>query len=316
MVHGPRCQRVCAMSNVSAHLPRADLSPLPPLRRHFARRRAWDRFRREAERGFPDAHRRFEEKHGYSPDFGAPRTHSERVWARKLSDRNPVYTTLVDKMKARSFVVERIGAERAAAVFPPLLCETRRTAGLPRRFQEDVYVKAAHLCGANLPLAAGQEVRDHRDLLSDWMGRVHGHWLHEIAYFDAPARLIVERRLPIISDLKLYAYDGKVRWLMPEDNAGPRPGIAFFDRTGTQLALVCPDFESRDLPLPDGVDEMIELAERISAGFDMMRVDFLVTADRFYLGEVTPYDGSGQAHWANREMDLLFAQYWRQLRFG
>ena len=304
------------MSSSSYLVPAQNRIPLPALRRHFARRRAWARFRREADRGFPDALRRFEATHGYRPDFDAPRTHNERVWVRKLHDRNPVFTTLVDKMAAREFLAERIGAARAAALLPPLLARARSAAGLPRRFEEEVYVKAAHLCGANLRLPAGCDLYDKRAVFTDWLGRVHGHWLHEIAYFDAPARLIAEARLPIVSDLKLYAYDGTVRWLMPEDNTGPRPALAFYDRTGTQLPLACLGFDSRDLPLPAGLEEMIDLAERIAAGFDMMRVDFLVTADRFYLGEVTPYDGSGQAYWANREMDLTFAQYWRQPHIG
>ncbi|MWV66427.1 hypothetical protein DCO58_01705 [Helicobacter saguini] len=41
---------------------------------------------------------------GYTPDFANPRTFNEKIIHRILFDRNPLYTFLADKLKARIYI--------------------------------------------------------------------------------------------------------------------------------------------------------------------------------------------------------------------
>ena len=41
---------------------------------------------------------------GYTPDFKHPQTFNEKIVHRILFDRNPIYTHLADKLKARIYI--------------------------------------------------------------------------------------------------------------------------------------------------------------------------------------------------------------------
>lgn len=41
---------------------------------------------------------------GYTPDFKNPQTFNEKIIHRILFDRNPIYTALADKLKARIYI--------------------------------------------------------------------------------------------------------------------------------------------------------------------------------------------------------------------
>ncbi|MWV70377.1 hypothetical protein [Helicobacter saguini] len=41
---------------------------------------------------------------GYTPDFANPKTFNEKINHRSLYDRNPLYTPLADKLKARIYI--------------------------------------------------------------------------------------------------------------------------------------------------------------------------------------------------------------------
>ncbi|WP_369607778.1 hypothetical protein [Helicobacter trogontum] len=45
---------------------------------------------------------------GYTPNFRNPQTFNEKIIHRILFDRNPIYTALADKLKARIYIAERL----------------------------------------------------------------------------------------------------------------------------------------------------------------------------------------------------------------
>ncbi len=52
--------------------------------------------------------RRHKKKFGYTPDFRYPKTYNEKIIHRILYDRNPIYTHLADKLKARIYIAHRL----------------------------------------------------------------------------------------------------------------------------------------------------------------------------------------------------------------
>ena len=45
---------------------------------------------------------------GYTPDFSNPKTFNEKVIHRILFERNPLFTALADKLKARIYIASRL----------------------------------------------------------------------------------------------------------------------------------------------------------------------------------------------------------------
>ncbi|WP_082942567.1 ATP-grasp fold amidoligase family protein [Helicobacter sp. CLO-3] len=52
--------------------------------------------------------RRHQRLFGYTPDFRNPKTFNEKIIHRMLFDRNPIYTALADKLKARIYIASKL----------------------------------------------------------------------------------------------------------------------------------------------------------------------------------------------------------------
>lgn len=121
-----------------------------------------------------------------------------------------------------------------------------------------------------------------------------------------------------ILDLKLYVYDGVVRYFMVENNSGPKPALTVFDTEWKPLDMTVGAYGTFTAEPPSSLPEIVSLATQIATGFDQLRVDFLITPKRFYLGELTLYDASDLARFDSYASDSLAGQYWKQshLRVG
>lgn len=166
-------------------------------------------------------------------------------------------------------------------------------------------IKANHASGWNLILREGQAV-DH-----DWVRRICSHWLrrtyaplkHEWAYRGIPRRILVEELLldeagKLPDDVKFHMYDGVCRRCTIETGRGEKlmscnytPNWRLYDRANATAALAGTLAPER--PRPARLEAMIGIAEKLSAGFDYLRVDFLDLGERFAMTELTIYPGSG-----------------------
>ncbi|MCX2717490.1 hypothetical protein OQH61_07065 [Helicobacter sp. MIT 21-1697] len=52
--------------------------------------------------------KRYKNIFGYKPNFKNPRTFNEKIIHRILFDRNPIYTALADKLKARIYIAHTL----------------------------------------------------------------------------------------------------------------------------------------------------------------------------------------------------------------
>lgn len=276
------------------------------------------RFAKDAANGNAKARRQFFLRHGFALNLAHPETHNERVYLRKLRDHNPRYSQLCDKVAVRSYVDEVLGANASETLFVPLLAQVSSFDALPDHvWDQDVILKCTHGSGMNIVVRAGdfKAQRIARKRIHRWLGTVHGAGRFEWAYFDLKPSVIAEPLLDggQLSDLKLYYYDGALRFVMHEDNSSKPPKLGFYSHQWDRLDVKFRKFLAGDqVPKPAHFEKIVETATPLAQGFDAIRVDFLVTDNRFYLGEITVYDGSGLGVFATYEGDKDFAQYWRQ----
>jgi hypothetical protein len=59
----------------------------------------------------------------------------------------------------------------------------------------------------------------------------------------------------------------------------------------------------KNLTKPKHLREMLELAETLSAGIDLIRVDLYETSDGVKFGELTNYPSAGNLGWATEQID-------------
>jgi hypothetical protein len=305
---------VCPMSLISALIP-------TKWRWSLARRRAWRRYHADAANGDIKARAQFQARHRYAPDFAAPRSHSERVYLRKLRDHDPRYPVLTDKVTIRRHVDAVLGKGSSDRLCVPIIAQAARFADLPDHvWDQDVILKCTHGSGMNIVVRKGDTAARRRAArkIRRWLGQVHGARRFEWAYFDLTPSVIAEPLLGAgkLRDVKLYYYDGILRFVMPEDNSAKDPAITVYTPDWQMLDMTWAGFTTNPCEKPAMLDAMIAIATPLAQGFDMIRVDFLEADDRFYLGEMTLYDGSGLARFDTPANDRAFAQYWQQPHLG
>jgi len=274
---------------------------------------------RDRRRGLPWLHAEFQRRTGRELHLRNPVTMDEKIQWRKVNVRNPLYPVMSDKLRMRDQVRKRLGADETRDLFPRLLGESAHpTADWLAGFGDSIAIKANHGSGWNAFVQKGEtpDWEELARLTRHWMRRSYGLQKQEWAYWSIPRRILVEELLcgpdgtfPL--DFKFEVFDGKVRCIQVERNTG---GImlARFLPDWTPLPIPDNPHESLDgLPRPADLPRMLALAERIAAGMDYLRVDFLRSADRLVLNELTVYRVSGFGKPSPPEMSDWLGSLWR-----
>jgi hypothetical protein len=253
--------------------------------------------------------------YGREPSLMRPRLFTEKMQWRKLFDLDPRYAILSDKVAARDFIANEIGAE----YLTPLLALTDDPDAVPFDTLEPPYVlKPTHGSGPVLRVYDRTiDVAAARATMKGWLAHSHGAVVDEPGYIHVPRRIIAERMIldangnpPL--ERRIFTFGGRVRVVQTvrfeEDFLRT---LAFHDQDWNRFS-----WRGRSepypglLPRPRDHDRMIALSERLAASFDHVRIDLYETDDRIYAGELTLYSWSGLMHFTSDEPDRVLGDYW------
>ena len=245
------------------------------------------------------AQRRYLDTFGRPLDLRNPATFNEKIQWLKLYDRRPVMATVADKYAVRQYVLERIGEEYLNPLLA--LCSSvdellDELPGLPKRF----VVKATHGSGWNVI------VKENAVPLSGCLEQIDG-WLstnyfdlgREWCYEAIPPKLVCEQFIQPMNahlgllDYKFLCFHGLPAFVQVDVNrfTGHRRNI--YDLSWNLLPVeYVYDNSKKEIPQPDHLHEMIEVAQRLSEDFLFVRVD-LYSEDRVIFGEMTFYPENG-----------------------
>jgi hypothetical protein len=261
--------------------------------------------------------RNFERVHGRRPDLENPVTFNEKIIYRMIHDRRPVLTELADKLRARDYVAERIGAD-----YLPTLYQACRSPGeiawetLPGRF----VIKANHGCGMNIAVLDkfAANVGKFVPHFEKWLRTNYYEALREWAYRDIRPAIFSEELLTdsagiTSTDWQFHTFDGRVEFLQVSSNKFGGGARNDYDRNLNLLPLSTPRFSSSPNPpkFPRNLDTMFSLAERLGQGLDYVRVDMYNLDGRIVFGEFTNYPGAGLVPFFPVSFDVLYGSKWR-----
>ena len=250
-------------------------------------------------------------RHQRVPDLGAAPRFTEMVQRRKLHDRDPGQTSLMDKIAAKQMASALLGPEWAT---PTLWHGTALPPSPP--FPMPAILKARHGCNQYQVLRSDPSPRGWaalRNRSSRWMAGPYGQWLDEWAYAGVPRGLIAEpllgggRTLPL--DYKIYVFGGNATHVQVHlDRAGDHRWI-LHDRGFRPLIPT-----SERLLAPRSLNAMLRAAETLAAGHDFLRVDFFEIDGAPRFGEFCLYPGSGLDRFAHDDIDLELGGLWHAAR--
>lgn len=245
-----------------------------------------------------------------------PVTFNEKIQWLKLYDSTPIKTRLADKLLVRDWVREKIGDKYLI----PLLgvydrFEDIDFSKLPKRF----VIKCNHGSGWNIIVRdkTKLDLADVKKKLDYWMNLnfafKYGYELH---YREIQPKIMIEKfmenkTIDDLYDYKFWCFNGKVEYIQL---------LSGRNSTGLKTAFYSPDwkkqrfydnnmFDSSVAPRPKSLAQMKKLAEKLSAGFNYVRVDFYQLDDgTIYFGEMTFTPASGAMVWDTDATNLMLGK--------
>ena len=243
-----------------------------------------------------------------------PKTMNEKLQWLKIYNRKPEYTQMVDKVLAKGYAAHLIGEKY---IIPTL--------GVWNHFDDidfdqlpDQFVLKTNHSGGGTGVVICKDKRTfnkqsakkklEKSLKHD-VSRVLVEW----PYRNIERKIMAEAYLgdgP--TDYKFYCFDGDadVVLICLERNLG-RPKFYFFDKEWNLRRLNKRGKEAPEgftVPKPEGMDEMFQLAARLSKGIPYARVDMYNINGVIYFGEITLFPASGFDSNRLPEADLYFGE--------
>jgi len=261
---------------------------------------------------------RFVMKLGYLPNPAAPVRYNELLLWRKIFDHNPLFVTLTDKLAAKAYIRDIC----PGISIPKTLWRGRDPADIPPSLLTGAaLVKANHGCAMNIFVCDGEP--DRAAIVrkaSRWLKKRYGRRDSEWAYWPVVPTVFVEERLTlsggtIATDIKVHVCSGVISHVWVEDKLAERSLL--FDREANPLPGRDPDYPREDQALPvnarlmDHVRQAISIAPDIAGDLDYIRIDFLVTDERLYAGEIVVYTAAGYGTWTNPAIAAEIEGLWR-----
>lgn len=253
------------------------------------------------------------------PNLNKPEVYSEKLQWLKLHDRNPLYTTLVDKYSVKEYVSKMLGKEyviKTLGVYSNF--DDIDFNALPNQF----VLKCTHDSGGLVICKdkAKLDIQKARDKINTSLKRDYYLQGREYPYKNVPRKIIAEEYMgdencADLTDYKFYCFNGVPCYCQVIANRNTRETIDFFDmnwehQNFTGLSMPYSPFSNIELKKPKAYDEMIFISKKLSEGLPFARIDLYYIQDKVYFGEITLYPAAGFGkfvpdYWNKKLGDLI-----------
>lgn len=256
---------------------------------------------------------------GYALNLKEPRGFNEKIQWLKLHDRNPLYTTLVDKYAVKEYVSETIGEEYVI----PLIGGPWENAdkidfdALPDQF----VLKCNHDCGGMIICTDKSKLNINaaRKMLNKclkhnyyWNGREWPYKNVEPCVFAE--KYMVDNSGYELKDYKVFCFWGVPKVIQVDFDRFVNHRRNLYDTEWNYLGYTTlfPTDPQYVVEKPQCLSKLLECAAKLSAGIPFVRVDFYVVGDNPLFGEMTFYHGGGHEPFFPKEWDFKLGE-WLQL---
>lgn len=253
---------------------------------------------------------------GYKLDWKHPKTFNEKLQWLKLYDRNPLYTTLVDKYRVKQWVADKIGEQY---VIPTLAVYNSVDEIDLNKLPNQFVLKCNHDSGSVVIC------RDKSSFDFETAKRKLGEALKKSFYWEArewPYKYVkrcvfAEKYLEDFEndliDYKLMSFQGKVRCCFVCTNRRSDKGlnIDIYNSNWEKMPVERPRHPSskRLITKPFSYEKMVLFTEQFSRLNHFMRVDFYEINGNLYFGEMTFFPGGGFEKFAPSSWDVVFGDW-------
>jgi TupA-like ATPgrasp len=245
------------------------------------------------------------------PELQNPASYTDHMFRLMLSPEcmNPLRQFVTDKEYMKHYVRGAVGDAYNVRTYGVL----RHPRAIERaKFPDQCVIKPTHLCSEVIRRERGEEVP--LATLQRWFRLSHYRTMREGNYRYLQPKIMVEEYLredgrECPSDYKIYCFHGV-----------PAVVQVDLDRTGVHRRafysvkwqpLPCDDNVARHaeaVPRPDCLEEMLTVARKLSAAFNVLRVDLYASSGGVKVGELTNFPAGGRDPFRPPDVDIKLAR--------
>ena len=226
-----------------------------------------------------------------------PQTYAEKLTWLKVHNRDPRLTNLVDKYAVRKYVAEIIGEEYLVPIIGVYdSVEEIAWDKLPEKY----VLKCTHDSAS--VIIHDQETGFDRDKaivsLKGHMQRNLYWYSREYPYKKVVPRIICEEYLDAggkpPADYKIMCFNGKPYFIVLDIDRFQDHHRDFYDIHWNKLDITTDHEQGEGVSKrPETLETMLKLAEKLSTGFQHVRVDFYTLQGKVFFGEMTFFPWGG-----------------------
>lgn len=256
---------------------------------------------------------------GEKLNLSNPKKFNEKIQWLKLYNRDPAYTTMVDKYAVKTYIASKIGKEY---IIPTIgvweSFDDIDFDALPNQF----VLKCTHDSGG-LVVCSDKTKLDKEKARKKIESSLRTNYYYsgrEWPYKNVPHRIIAEQYMADdLRDYKLFCFDGVPRMTLVCSERFTKDGLKedFYDEAWNHLNVQIPAHGNAILPIqrPKQYELMKKLAAKLSEKMPFARIDFYEINEKVYFGEITFYPTSGFEGFKPEEWNLKLGE-WIKLPTG
>lgn len=260
--------------------------------------------------------RKFFFMNGEELNLEAPKTFNEKLNWMKLFNRNSIYCHLADKYEAKQYAAKTIGIDH---VIPTIgiwnKVEEIDFNSLPPKF----VLKCTH--DSESVIIVNDKSSINLDEVKKQLEKAlqFDYYLlnREYQYHDIPRKIIAE---PLfvdesgteLKDYKFYVFKGETKLIEVDFNRFKglrRRNLFTTEWNALEGSIAVPQDNSFKIRKPIFLENMINDARKMASDIPFVRVDYYITTDNYFFGEMTFFPGGGNSKITPRSLNLQLGDW-------
>lgn len=245
-------------------------------------------------------------------DLNNPKTFNEHIIAKKLEDKKYSYDIYTDKYLVHEYVKNCVGEEILNEVLGVYDCfDEIDFSKLPQSFA----LKATHASGFNIIVKDKSKlnVEEAKKKFDKWLKINFYYKDREKNYKNIKPRILCDKYIEFDESLveyKLYCFNGRAKLICQNIDKDGKRHTNVLDENFEKIPVKF-GYDTLDFPVTDKKRELVEIAEKLSAPFDFVRVDLYENGGKILFSELTFHSGGGLVPFEPKEYDVTFGEFFK-----
>ncbi|GAA0119724.1 ATP-grasp fold amidoligase family protein [Clostridium sp. CTA-17] len=240
-----------------------------------------------------------------------PRYYGEKIQWIKLNGNLEEKGKYVDKYEVRSYVENKLGK----GYFPKLFGVYESVKDISfEKLPEKFVIKMTNGTGGNIICKDKSKLNidSVKKILCRWQKEKFYKYTKEKQYKNVKSRIICEEYLEdetgSLTDYKIHCFSGKAEMIEIHRDRYVQHKENYYDINWNDYGVVCKVQKGPKMEKPKQLNDMIDIAERLSEDFTYVRVDLYLVEGKIYFGELTFTPANGTDPFYPLEKDLKFGE--------